>query len=119
MGVTQIRAKIFGEHEEREYTFLVDTAATYMALPPEEIQGLGLRSSGATVRLMSATGLVDVETYFVTAELRGQKFAGIVVPSSSHLLGYELLQNLRFRVNPVTHDIEKVPDDEMYPPYLL
>ena len=43
----------------------------------------------------------------------------IAVPSSTHLLGYELLQNLRFRVNPVSHDIEKVPDDEMYPPYLL
>ena len=119
MALTQVQARILGEYEEREYTFIVDTAATYMALPPEEIQGLGLRPTGATVRLMSATGLVDVETFFVTAELRGQKFAGIVVPSSSHLLGYELLQNLRYRVNPVSHDIEKVPDDEMYPPYLL
>ena len=119
MGLTQVQAKILGEYEEREYTFIVDTAATYIALPSEEIQGLGLRPTGATVRLMSATGLVDVETFFVTAELRGQKFAGVVVPSSSHLLGYELLQNLRYRVNPVSHDIEKVPDDEMYPPYLL
>ena len=119
MGVTQVQAKIFGGQEEREYTFLVDTGSTYVALPQEEIDSLGLRPSGGTVRLMSATGPVDVETYTVIGELRGQKFAGVAVPSATPLLGYELLQNLRYRVNTVTHDIEKVPDDEMYPPYLL
>jgi hypothetical protein len=30
-----------------------------------------------------------------------------------------LLQNLRFKVNPVTHEIEKARDDEIHPPYLL
>ncbi len=118
MGLTEVQAKIFGESAEREYTFIVDTAAMYMALPLVEIEALGLRPTGATVRLMSATGLVDVETYFATAELRGQMFGGIAVPSSSFLLGYQLLQNMRFRVNPVTHDIEKVPDDEIHPPFL-
>ncbi len=119
MGITQVQAKVFGEYEEREYTFLVDTGSTYMSLPPEEIKGLGLQPTGGTVRLMSATGLVDVETYLAVGELRGQRFGGIVVPSVSPLFGYELVQNLRFKVNPVTHDIEKVPDDEMHPPYLL
>jgi predicted aspartyl protease len=119
MGVTQVKAKVFGEYEEREYTFLVDTGSTYMALPPEEIEGLGLRPTGGTVRLMSATGLVNVETYFAAGELMGRRFGGIVVPSVSPLLGYELLQNLRFKVNPVTQQIERVPDDEIHPPYLL
>ena len=119
MGVTQVKAKVFGEYEEREYTFLVDTSSTYMALPPEEIEGLGLRPTGGTVRLMSATGLVDVETYFATGEIMRRRFGGIVVPSVSPLLGYELLQNLRFKVNPITHSIEKVSDDEIHPPYLL
>ena len=119
MGVTQIQARVIGEREEREYTFLVDTGSTYVALPPEEIEALGLRPSGGTVRLMSATGPLDVQTYTVIGELRGQKFAGVAVPSATPLLGYELLQNLRYRVNTVTHDIEKVPDDEIYPPFLL
>ena len=119
MGVTQVRAKVFGEYEEREYTFLVDTGSTYLSLPPEEIEALGLRPTGGTVRLMSATGVVDVETYLVVGELMGLRFGGVAVPSISPLLGYELLQNLRFKVNPVTHDIEKVPDDEIHPPYLL
>ncbi len=119
MGVTQVKAKVFGEHEEREYTFLVDTGSTYMTLPPDEIEGLELQPTGGTVRLMSATGLVDVETYFAVGELMGQRFGALLVPASTPLLGYELLENLRFRVNPVTQQIERVPDDEIHPPYLL
>ena len=119
MGLTQVQAKIFGNQEEREYTFLVEAGSNYVALPQEEIEALGLRPSGGTARLMSANGPVDVDTYTVVGELRGQRFAGVAVPSATPLLGYQLLQNLRYRVNTVTHDIEKVPDDEMYPPYLL
>ena len=67
---------------------------------------------------MSPTGLVDLATYVGVVELRGQGFGGMGVPSSSHLLGYEVLQNLRFGVNPVTHDIKRLPDDEFHPPFL-
>ena len=49
----------------------------------------------------------------------GQEFAAILVPAATPLLGYELLQNLRFKVNPVTQQIEKVPDNEIHPPYML
>ena len=118
MGVTQVQATVIGENEDREYTFMVDTGATYVALPGEEIEALGLRSTGGTVRLMSATGLVDVETYLAVVELRGQRYGGMVVPSVSPLLGHEVLQQLRFKVNPVTYDIEKIPDDEYHPPFL-
>ena len=68
---------------------------------------------------MSATGMVDVYTYFAGGELMGEGFSAILVPASIPLIGYELLENLRFRVNPVTQEIEKVPDDEVHPPYLL
>ncbi len=69
--------------------------------------------------MVSATGPVDVETYHADGELMGQEFAAILVPAATPLLGYELLQNLRFKVNPVTHQIEKVPDDEIHPPFQL
>ena len=69
--------------------------------------------------MMSATGLVDVEKYHADGELRGQEFGAILVPAATPLLGYGLLQNLRFKVNSVTHEIEKVSDDESHPPYLL
>ena len=120
MGVTQVRATIFGEKETREYTFMVDTGSTYLALPVEEIEALGLEGGEwGTVRLVSTTGPVEVDTYFARGELMGQRFRAIMVPSVTPLLGYELLQNLKFKVNPVTHQIEKVPDDEIHPPYQL
>ena len=68
---------------------------------------------------MSATGVVDVDTYFADGELMGQEFSAILVPASIPLIGYELLGNLRFRVNPVSNEIEKVPEEEVHPPYLL
>ena len=119
MGATIVQARVFGDYESREYEFMVDTGSTFLALPQEEIEALGLRRARGTVKLVSATGLVDVETYFAEGELMGQEFGAILVPAPTPLLGYELLQNLRFKVNPVTHQIEKVPDDEIHPPFQL
>ena len=119
MGRTEVPARIFGENETREYTFLVDTGATYLALPQEEIEALGLHQGRGRLRLMSATGIVEVPTYFCDGELMGEEFSAILVPASTPLIGYELLENLRYRVNPVTSQIEKVPEDEVHPPYLL
>ena len=119
MGVTQVQARVFGDNETREYSFLVDTGATFMALPLREIEGLGLRRARGKIKLMSATGIVDVDTYFAEGELMGQEFGAICVPASTPLIGYELLQNLRFRVNPVAERIERVPDEEIHPPFLL
>ena len=119
MGVTTVQARVFGEGETRQYEFMVDTGSTFLALPQEEIDALGLADTQGVVKLMSATGWVDVPTYFVRGELMGQEFGAILVPAPTPLLGYELLQNLRFKVNPVTHEIEKVADDEIHPPYLL
>ena len=119
LGRTEIQAKVIGNNETREYIFLVDTGATYLSLPLEEIEALGLQQTRGKIRLMSATGIVNVDTYFADGELMGQQFSAILVPASIPLIGYELLENLRFRVNPVTQEIEKVPDDEVHPPYLL
>ena len=119
MGRTEVQAKVIGRNETREYIFLIDTGATYLSLPAEEIEALGLQQTRGKIRLMSATGIVDVNTYFANGELMGQQFSAILVPASIPLIGYELLENLRFRVNPITQEIEKVPEDEVHPPYLL
>jgi len=119
LGRTEVQAKVIGNNETREYIFLVDTGATYLSLPLEEIEALGLQQTRGKIRLMSTTGIVNVDTYFADAELMGQQFSAILVPAFIPLIGYELLENLRFRVNPVTQEIEKVPDDEVHPPYLL
>ena len=119
MGRTEVQAKVIGEKETREYTFLIDTGATYLSLPAEEIEALGLRRGVGRLRLMSATGIVEVSTYFADGELMGEAFSAILVPAPIPLIGYELLENLRFRVNPVTEELAKVTEDEVQPPYLL
>ena len=98
---------------------MVDTGFSFLVLPQEEIEALGLRRARGTVKLVSATGLVDVATYHADGELKGQECGATLVPAPTPLLGYELLQSLRFKVNLVTHQIEKVPDDEIHPPYQL
>ena len=112
MGTTFTPATIIGDLETREYNFLVDTGANFLALPLGEIEGLGLRPTGGTVRLISATGMVEVDTYFATGDLMGMRFGALMVPASTPLIGCELLQILRFKVNPVTEQLEKIPDDE-------
>ncbi len=119
MGKTEVQAKIIGEKETRGYTFLVDTGASHVALPLEEIEALGLRPALGKLRLMSATGLVEVNTYHFDGELMGHWFGGIMVPASTPLIGYEALEDMRFRVNPVSRQIEPVPDDVVHAPYLL
>ena len=81
MGRTEVQAKAIGDRETREYTFRVDTGATYLALPLEEIETLGLRKSRGKIKLISATGVVDVDTYFAQGELLGQEFGAILVPT--------------------------------------
>ena len=72
MGVTQVQATIFGNDDAREYTFMVDTGSTYLALPMEEIEALGLEGGEwGTVTLMSATGPVEVDTYFAKGGATG------------------------------------------------
>ena len=119
MGRTDVQAKIIGEKETREYTFLVDTGATHVALPLGEIEAQGLRPAGGKLRSRSATGIVELQSYHFDGELLGQWFGGILVPASTPLIGYEALENLGFRVNPVIRQIEPVPDDVIHPPLLL
>ena len=83
MGVTTVQARVFGELETREYEFMVDTGSTYLALPQDEIDALGIVQSVGTVKLMSATGWVDAPTYFVNGELMGQMFGAILVPAAT------------------------------------
>jgi predicted aspartyl protease len=118
VGITEVQASIIGGTGTREYTFVVDTGATYLGLPLEEIEALGLQRSLGIIRVMTIAGVVEVDSYFANGELRGQRFGAMLIPTAEPLLGYELLQNLRYKVNPVTHEIEKVPDDVRHPPYV-
>lgn len=126
MGRTFVEAVIFGPSDTRRYSFLVDTGAALMGLPMEEIESLGLPivPDGQT-RFLTATGVVELDTYSITGRVivdrpRGNGFTAMVAPAPIPLIGYERLQNMRLRVNPVTEQVEDVPDEEVnHPPYFL
>ena len=126
MGRTFVDAIIYGPSDTRRYSFLVDTGAALMGLPVEEIEALGLSMvpDGQT-RFLTATGVVELDTYSITGRLivdrpRRNGFTSMVAPAPVPLIGYERLQNMRLRVNPVSEQVEDVPDDEVnHPPYFL
>jgi len=121
MGRTLVTATINGPKATKDYSFLVDTGSTLMGLPLEEIQALSLVPIPRGMRrFMTATGVVERETYAALGAVEGRGFNTTVIPAPIPLIGYEFLENLRLRMNPVTQKLEPVPDEvEDHPPYLL
>lgn len=120
MARTEVNAVIIGPQVEREFTFLVDTGSVFVGLPAEAIEELGLIPiPGGTRRLVTANGVVERDTYGAYGRLEDQGFLATIVASPVPLIGYELLENMRFRVNPVTQSLERLGDDEFGPPFML
>ena len=120
MGRTEVNAVIIGPRGEREFTFLVDTGSTIVGLPQADIEDLELTPiPNGRVRVRTATGIVERETFYALGELEGQGFGTMIMAAPIPLIGYELLENLSFRVNPVTQTLERAGDDEFVPPYQL
>ena len=121
MGRTTVEAFVTGENGIRKFEFLVDTGSTYVGLPLEDIETLGLyKFPGGTRRLMTGLGLLESDTYAADVRIGEDRAPGYVVVAPVPLIGYELLQNLRMRVNPVTQKLEKVPEDEeVFPPFIM
>ena len=119
MGRTEVNATIIGPHTEREFTFLVDTGATFVGLPADAIEDLGLIPiPDGRRQFVTANGVVERNTYSAYGGSRTRVF-GNRNAAPIPLIGYELLENMRFRVNPVTQSLERVGDEEMGPPYML
>jgi predicted aspartyl protease len=126
MGRTFVDITINGPLDSRTYSFLVDAGSALMGLPLEEIEALGLQQvPDGQLRFLTATGIVELDTYAITGRVladrpRGNGFTAMVAPAPIPLIGYERLQNMRLRVNPVTEQLEDVPDDVIdHPPYML
>lgn len=121
MGRTTVEAFVTGENGIRSFEFLVDTGSSYMGLPLEDIESLGLyKFPGGRLRLMTGMGVMESDSYAVQARIGKDRAPALVIVSPVPIIGYELLQHLRMRVNTVTEALEKVPEDEeVIPPLLL
>ena len=121
MGVAYARGSISGRGETREFDFLVDTGATWVGIPQADIDALGLDTvPNASAALVTADGTVNhTPIYIAIGMLEGAGFVNGAVPAAVPLVGYKLLQDLGFKVDLVNERIEKRPDDEIGPPFLL
>lgn len=121
MGVTYAKGSVTGPTAVRAYDFLVDTGATWVGLPQEDIDALGLDTvPNAGAELLLADGTVShTPIYIAVGMLEGTGFVNGAVPAAVPLVGYKLLQDLGFKVDLVNERIEPRPAGEIGPPFLL
>ena len=120
MGRTTVEAVVTGENGVRRIEFLVDTGSNFVGLPLEDIEALGLyKIPGGRYRLMTGLGVMESDTYSASVRIGDDRAPAAVIVSSLPLIGYELLQSLRMKVNPVTQKLEKVPEGEGWPPFIM
>ena len=67
---------------------------------------------------MTALGMTEQETYTTAIRLEGDAAPAFAMESPVPLIGFEVLENLRMKVNPVTQMLEKAGEDEHMPPYV-
>ena len=120
MGRTFVEGTIIGSSTTKEFRFLVDTGSTFIGLPLEDIGQLGLtRIRNGRIEVLTASGVAEYQTYWALGEIDGRGFVATVTESPIPLIGYEILENLRLRVNPVSGQLERAPSSELGPPYQL
>ena len=121
MGKTMVEAFVTGESGIRRFDFLVDTGSSFMGLPLEDIEALGLpKVPEGRYRLITAMGIMESDSYAANVRIGEDRAPALVIVSPVPIIGYALLQHLRMRVNTVTEKLEKVPEDEeVIPPLLL
>lgn len=91
-----------------------------MGLPAEEIEGLGLDVViNGRRSFLTANGRVLQDTYHIAGEIMGRGFGTVVAPMPIPVVGYQMLQDMRFKVNPTTEQLEDDSDDDLGGPYML
>ena len=116
MGRTTVEAFAIGSNGTRRFDFLVDTGSTYVGLPLDDIEALGLPTiPGGRRKVMTPTGVIEQETYSGAIELEEYGTAALVSECPVPLIGVEVLERLGMKVNPVTQKLEKAGEDEDVP----
>ena len=120
MGRTFVEGTIIGSSTTKEFRFLVDTGSTFIGLRLEDIEELGLtKIPDGSVEVLTANGVAEYQTYWALGRIDGRGFGATVTESPIPLVGYEILENLRLRVDPFSGQLERAPSSELGPPYQL
>jgi len=95
--------------ERRKVKALVDTGSTFIVLPPELAQEIGMARSPRTVKVHLASGEeVEAETGAVIVKVDGREApaTALILAGAEPLLGIEALEALGLKVNPQTGELE-------------
>ena len=117
MGKTYASGRIDGKTFRWDFTFLVDTGATWIGLPQIYIDALGLDPiPDAVVAIETGNGLVNKQLYNIRGTLEGAAFLDVAVDAPRFLVGYALLQELGFVVDPARERIVPRTEQGAGPP---
>ena len=117
MGKTFARGIINGRSASLEFSFLVDTGATWLSLSSDAITELGLEViSGQVAEIVTPTDILYLPFYRASGALESVPFDARVVPAYRLMVGYELLQRLGFVVDLVSERIVLRTEREANPP---
>ena len=108
-GETYIEALIIGERASKQLTLLVDTGATYVGLKQNDIDELGLHYIGVA-DFGRAEKKVKLHTYSGMLQYDGQTISITVASQKMPVLGYQALELLELKVNPVAREVEVAQD---------
>ncbi|MBI4199637.1 MAG: retroviral-like aspartic protease family protein [Chloroflexi bacterium] len=110
MGQTLVVLRIHGPFGSAEVEALADTGATFTKVPRRVAEQTGLQAQYETAvelgdgrTITRALALADVEVNGV----RRPVLVAIAENGEHPLIGYTTLEALGFKVNPVTHALEK------------
>ena len=96
--------------EERKLKVLVDTGATFVVLPPELAEEIGMPRSGKKwfkVRLANGEEVqAETGSVIITIDGREAPATAIILEGAEPLLGVEALEGLGLKVNPSTGELE-------------
>ena len=120
MGKTMVEASAAGPNGTRLFSFLIDTGATLIGLPSQDIEALGLPLvEGGRQKVLTAAGVIAQETYVATIRIEADVTPALVTEAPVPMIGWDVLERLRMKVNLVTHKLEKASEDEPMPPFML
>lgn len=110
MGETEVRVRVIGSKGSAEFEAMVDTGATFTKIPKSSASEAGIEPKyevdvklvdGRVVQRM--LGLADVELEGV----RRPVLVAVSPDGERPILGYTALENLGFKVNPITRRLER------------
>ena len=116
MRPTYVNVTIHGKHT-KQIKMLVNTGSTYIVLPPQTIEKLGLIKTPYTIELTPAhKRKIKAKLHLAQAEIKGRKGPALIAEADTPvpLLGAHALETLGFKANPLTGQLEEISPEGGY-----